>query len=523
MEPPPGSSTRWKQAAAVAALVALAVALERRARLPAEPLVTAGFPRPTVALPLPERRAPPPQAAPVSEFDKLLALFREAEADSATAPAVRAFAEEFQETPELEKAYADFAADQKGPDPKETVASFVQSLSDKAEFRQLVSRFAQDPGFRGVAQQLSARPEIRDAIQAVLQKARSEKALKSALASSGRGAGRLSAAREASRAGAGVARRTDAGAGPSSTAASGGASQTALASIPDAKPGGSADRKRVEGRSRQGGAAHDVDPVLSSIGNASGKPASKFCANFPQFKPFCTGVPPHLKPEFEPIEAQIMRYGLWGACFVTDKYESCRAVCRGACDAPEAWDACLEAYDDNELACLKECQERAAWCSPDEQVVETRCVKRLPTACSAAQRQALLAALPSECGPLRNVYCANTPAAAAPGDDGKPGRAWLGYDVDPKTGKYSIDPEEQWKIQRLYKMRHLGLDGNGPMAIDEIWDWVRKNMPIERGDMKFAENKIGQLLKRRRMYCGRMPGLPKVLQGEVAKQACGGK
>lgn len=102
---------------------------------------------------------------------------------------------------------------------------------------------------------------------------------------------------------------------------------------------------------------------LGTILDATSARMAAFCADAKrQGFEICEGEPPVVMAPFRPLFDNldlITQYGgVWGACFKLKIFANCMGACRGnACALPggNAWAACLNAFDDDEAACIGYC------------------------------------------------------------------------------------------------------------------------------------------------------------------------
>jgi len=138
--------------------------------------------------------------------------------------------------------------------------------------------------------------------------------------------------------------------------------------------------------------AHDINAKLGTIGAAESDPMAIFCSP-EKFKWLCDFLG---AGERQSMYGSIGRDGLWGACWSLRLVDKCLAACGasgGRCSAKSAWDACLEARDGGELACVQECQTSpyTQWCTVPDDVIQRLCLVAWP------------GPKPSECGGLGGV------------------------------------------------------------------------------------------------------------------------
>lgn len=349
---------------------------------------------------LPRRVAAPSkslvQATP-TDLDALFDIFRDGP------PSVKEFAAEFKAEPELKQAYDEFKADQTGPDPKQTLESFVHRLSEKAEFRALVSRFSQDPGFREAALKLANQsPQVAAAVKDIVASARSSRAgARSARASiiggrvpssgtQGFGGGSRGTAASARSGGAGP--QTSAGPGGAGALAGGqaassiGAAAGSGTGIGPGPGGGAKGSSSVPGP--KGPEAHEVNPELGGIEE---KPESEDMDKALKDWLAANGLDPN-------VYMAAQGAGIWDLCFTRKELAKCDAACNnqpkmvstrahGVCSKPNTpvpgnpyWNACLQAGI-SELDCIRECKAQDPPCRVDDGAIKKYCSPTPPGKC----------------------------------------------------------------------------------------------------------------------------------------------
>lgn len=514
-------------AIAACALVAAAVLLMDWGRRPGEGKergsVFAGAGLPATPMPSPAAHAPgkgslPPAVLDSTDFDKLVELFK----GTSDVPAAQEFAKEYMAEPELKRAWEDFEADQKSPEPKETLETFARFVSDKAEFRQLVARYSQDPGFRDAALRLSQNPQMKEAMQSVLASARAAPpALRAGTASARSATGRSQpgSSSQAARASAGrspqYARGGAAGGQLESAEASSALNRSKGGGAGDA--GGSGGPRKVNlggetdaaggksGSSGGGGAAgpdaHNVNPKLADYDKRdSSETMDKVLKDWLA----AYGLSPN---DFLGDKSS----GIWDKCFLLGKLQQCHDACenqptaistkaRQYCRKPSGdnpyWSACLQAYDFDEVQCLAKCQAQPPCSVPDEMIVKY-CFKEtgLPT-CTVTQWWTAYNSLKPQCGPLRDedpggVDCEiSGPNTQAPG---KQKKAILGFTREP-DGVLKPHPGEMAIVRDIYKLflKHRDVDEVARIVTAK---YSLKDMNNKGGETMYA-NQIAQLLKR---------------------------
>lgn len=516
------------------ALIAAAVFLMECGRRPVETksretvFAAAGLPATPMpaAVRAPVRGALQPPVLDSTDFDKLVELFK----GTSDVPATQEFAREFMAQPDLKRAWDDFEADQKSPEPKETLETFARFVSEKAEFRQLVARYSQDPGFRDAALRLSQNPQVKEAMQAVLASARvAPPALRPgatiARAATGRSqpgtaaqAALASGARQAqyargstagstldsSEAASAQSRAKGGSAGGGDTDTSGGPRKVNLGGETDAVGGKSGN---AGGAGSSGPDAHNVPTKLDYDKTDSSEAMDKVLKDW---------LARHgLKPEDfldDPTS------GIWDRCFLLGKLKDCHDACenqpttistkaREYCRKPSGdnpyWSACLQAYNDNEVACLAECQAQEPCAVPDDMIVKY-CFKAITTPqCTAQDKRNAYLSLKPQCGVLRDqdpggVKCAKT--NGDPDDDdgvdpatGKYKRAILGFTYEP-DGKLKPVAKEMKIVREIYQLfRDLRDVDEVARRISKKYDKADFN---NKGGDKIYSNQISQLLKR---------------------------
>ena len=308
-----------------------------------------GFGAPALQAP-PAQDAPQASLTPPSDDGGSYQAFMDLLTEAGKEPAAKEFAEEFQKDPELDELFDGFQEDQESGAPKTTVASFARTLADKAEFRHLVSKFAQDPGFRAAGVALSQNPQLKPVVHELIARLEGRRS-RAMVASRGRRGGRTlsSPAPAAFEAAAGP------GAGAANPARSGGGPTTPLGAVRSAGDGVVAS---------ENGAG--VTP-MAEVPNVNG------AAGMPAWTTFCRGGDPRLSKRLCDAMERLLGspYDAWGACFAGKVFTECVKACKDikelACgDAPDWFGACLHAYPFAE--CRRRCEKEphASCPTPDE-------------------------------------------------------------------------------------------------------------------------------------------------------------
>lgn len=277
-----------------------------------------------------------------TELDELFNLL----ADADDHPVARKFAKEFVAEPALTKAYEEFRADQESSDPKISLAGFAKRIGETPEFRRLMARFGQDPGFKDAALVFLKVPKLRAVAQDQIA------SMKTTIAARGR---RAAASGSASKIG---GSRLASLPGGRRSAATTSAAQSAL-SGPGGGGAGGGEAIRTGGAGAattaeaDGGAGeHDVGPLGSIGGAGSGKAMNPFAS-------LCLREDGITKAQCLAIEEHLGEYDLWEACIRANLYEKCRSLCETKpglkCGtAPNLYEECLTA-DLSESTCLAKC------------------------------------------------------------------------------------------------------------------------------------------------------------------------
>ena len=129
---------------------------------------------------------PAPEVLELSDLDKLLSLFAEAER---TGPATsQAFKKEFMKQPELREAWEDFTHGKRQPDGTgQTIDDLAETLVRKPAFRQLLQSFAQDAGFHQIAAVVSRDPVAQSAVRRMMAAAAAQGAAQGRTRAAARG------------------------------------------------------------------------------------------------------------------------------------------------------------------------------------------------------------------------------------------------------------------------------------------------------------------------------------------------
>lgn len=324
-----------------------ALALMRKAKPPPE---SGGFGAPALSAPDAKGvpRVRPPSAPPgSSEFEELMALVRQVEDQ----PAAKAFAEEFRKEPVLDEMWDDFqkAAPQA---PDDSVEGFARALTERAEFRALVSKFAQDPGFRQVALSFSEAPSLKKSFQAAIARLESRRRSKLGRLGSPRGG---KAARFPSRPGGSAAQAKDGGV-PAPAAGKGGPASgtaTALAGAPG-----------VKGESEAG--ENGTTPLAEIPGASGSSPLNPWAS-------LCFRGDPRMPKRMCDVLKELIGnpYDVWQACLAggvwADCVKACKTVPELRCSAPPSWfETCLDVHDPAKCRSLCRSQGRSD-CREDEE------------------------------------------------------------------------------------------------------------------------------------------------------------
>lgn len=497
--------------------------------------------------PMPPAAARPPSAVTSqpgvldsTDFDKLVELFK----GTSEVPAAREFAKEFQAEPALEKEWDDFEADQKSGDPKDTLQTFAKRISDNPEFRQLVAKYSQEPGFRDVALRLSQDPKIKEAMQHVIASARvAPPALRAgavtARATAGRGApGAAQGAgafgtRNPQFARGGLGSQVDtAGASSGASGAKGGQAGGGDADLSGGPQkvnlgggaGGVGEKAGAPPSGGPGGDAHDVSPKLEGPTNAPSEDMDK------ELKKWLArhGLDPN---DFLGDRSS----GIWDKCFLLGKLAKCDEACenqpttistlaRAYCSKPSGdlpyWEACKQAYGNDELRCIRECQDQDPPCTVEDDAIVRYCRKEVDCDDAAAVRSAF-ESIPAACGRYRTedpggVQCADGGPPPL-GPSGARPRAILGYERGP-DGKLKVDRDEKKIVQAVYKLfKELGDVRKVAAALKKppYSLTTREDFNNKRGG-PLDSNSIAQLLKRDQ-YTGK-GGFPQIISPALYRQ-----
>lgn len=303
------------------------------------------------ALPAPDARAapkvrPPPAPAGSSEFDELMSLIQQAEGR----PAAQAFAGEFKKEPVLDEMWDDFQ--KAAPGDPDAVDGFARALTERAEFRQLVSKFAQDPGFRQVALTFSEAPSLKKVFQSTVARLESRRRSKLGRLGSLRGG---NAARFPARGPGSGAQGKDAGV-PAGLAAKGGPGGGTAVALPGA-PG-------VEGESEAG--AHATTPLADIPGSSGSSELNPWAS-------LCFREDPRMPKRMCEVLKKLIGnpYDVWEACLAGGVWNDCVKACKTVpelrCSAPPGWfETCLDVYDLGKCRSLCRSQGRTD-CREDEE------------------------------------------------------------------------------------------------------------------------------------------------------------
>lgn len=306
-------------------------------------------------LPAPDSRGVPrvrPPAAPKageSEFDELMALIGQAESE----PAARAFAEEFKKEPALGELWEEFEREGHA-DEDHPVEGFARALTERAEFRKLVAKFAQEPGFRQVALTFSESPTLKKVVKATIARVDAKRRARLGGLGRARGAG---AVRTPGRVAASGVQAHGAGApgassgGTGATGAGRGGAATALPGVP--APGESSE------------AGSDGTTPLADVPSSNGSSPLNAWASL------CYRDDPRMPRRMcDALKDLLGDYDVWEACLVGKVWDDCVKACRDVpelgCSGPPGWLAtCLEAYDAAKCRELCRRQGRGA-CDADD-------------------------------------------------------------------------------------------------------------------------------------------------------------
>lgn len=283
-----------------------------------------------------------------NELDELFKLL----ADADDNPVAREFAKEFVAEPKLTKAYEDFRTDQESPEPKVNLTAFARQMGEMPEFRRLMARFGQDPGFKDAALVFLKVPKLRAVAQEQIAAMKKTIASRSrqALASSSKGGGaKLAALPGGRRAATATSSAHSSLSGPGGGGSGGGEAM---------RTGGSGNPPATEAAA--GAGEHEVGGLGSIDGAGPGKASNPFAS-------LCLREDGITRAQCLAIEEHLGEYDLWEACIRANLYEKCRSLCETKpglkCGAvPNLYEECIAA-DLSESSCLAKCSSTPR-CTP---------------------------------------------------------------------------------------------------------------------------------------------------------------
>ncbi|MBI4346212.1 MAG: hypothetical protein HY553_05115 [Elusimicrobia bacterium] len=340
-------------------------------------------PFPTAKLVMPQTEDSPSELEKELGFTRLMEILGMESQRPAVAAVARPFVRAFNERPELKRTYEDFKKRAKlGQKP--TAKEFMASLRSQPAFGRLTGEFGRGGGGGGGSSAMLAlaqHPELKRFLgeQARVVGAEGGGAArdkKGVLAKSPASAGQGAASGSGSGSGAGSAAK-----GPGGFSA---AELAQLASVgPSVAAGGETGTQSSPGNapSGSGSDAHDATKLDKEWKDEKNitlsedvKKLNKVLKQYPCLAPlgeakllrFING-------------ADIDRVGVWGACFQLKWYQECHATnCTPPLGEFPCWQACLDANQDNERACIQKVRSQPGCSQTDipPQIWEANCVPR---------------------------------------------------------------------------------------------------------------------------------------------------